>query len=149
MKAQAWIDRIALAAMLGIIATAGVVTTSSAAPGNTAAKLTLLDGVERRFFTSGPMGLTTWRVDVNASGQEVARAQVLDDAVFQQIRDGDSEAQVYALIGPPSRKETFHRTKRTAWDYHYRDTWGYEAEFAVLFDTAGHVVGKFSTRDSG
>ena len=149
MKAIAWIDRIALAAMLGVLATGGVVTTSLAAQEIAAPKLDLPNGVERRFFTSGPLGLTTYRVDVDASGKEVARVQVLDDSVFQQVREGQTDAEVYALIGPPSHKETYHRTKRTAWNYHYRDTWGYDADFAVLFDTGGRVVGKFSTRDSG
>jgi outer membrane protein assembly factor BamE (lipoprotein component of BamABCDE complex) len=149
MKAKGWIDRIALAAMLATAASGAVVTTTMAAQGRADARFAMPDGVERRFFTSGPMGTTTYRVDVDAAGREIARVQVLNDAVFGEVREGATDAEIYATLGPPARKETFHRTRRTAWDYHYRDTWGYEAEFAVLFDTEGRVVGKFSTRDSG
>jgi len=149
MKPNGWIDRIALAAMLGMVASTAVVGTTLAAQRDGAARFTMPDGVERRFFTSGPLGTTTYRVDVDGAGKELARAQVLSDAVFNGIREGATDAQVYALIGPPARKEIFHRSRRVAWDYHYRDTWGYESDFAVVFDTEGRVVGKFSTRDSG
>lgn len=149
MKTKEWIDRIALAAMLATTATIGVVTTSLAAEGETPVRFTMPDGAERRFFTSGPLGLTTYRVDVDAAGRELARVQVLNDAMFGRIREGATDAEILAELGPPARKEIFHRSKRVAWDYHYRDTWGYEAEFAVVFDTEGRVVSKFSTRDSG
>ena len=71
---------------------------------------------------------------------------VLRDEVFGQIRPGFKAGEVLAIIGAPHRKSRFEATKTTAWDYSYRDTWGYEAEFSVIFDDAGLVVGKFSGR---
>jgi hypothetical protein len=31
----------------------------------------------------------------------------------------------------------FNNTRTTAWDYHYRDTWGYDADFSVIIDDGG------------
>jgi outer membrane protein assembly factor BamE (lipoprotein component of BamABCDE complex) len=143
------VDRLALASMFVAITAIPFASTAQAyalerAP---SAKLSLRDGVERRFYTTGPFGTTTDRVDVSPSGEVLARAQVLDDAVFQSIGPGMTADDVFALIGPPSAKARFPGTATTAWDYHYRDNWGYDAEFSVTVDDAGRVVGKFSGRE--
>jgi hypothetical protein len=143
------IDRFALAAMLATMGSIAVFSSCIAAAEKPAATVTMPDGVERRFFTSGPLGTTTYRIDVARDGREAPRVQVLKDDIFQQIPNGATDAEVYALVGPPARKEIFSRTQTIAWDYHYRDGWGYESDFAVVFDAAGRVVGRFSTRDSG
>ena len=74
---------------------------------------------------------------------------MLTDSVFQAIEYGATEQQVFERIGPPYRKARFPATATTAWDYHYRDAWGYDSDFSVIFDDAGVVTGKFSVRDSG
>lgn len=142
------IDRIALAAMMSV-ATVVALGTRVAQAAEPAAKLALPGGVERRFFTSGPLGLTTERVDVRADGTVVARTQVLTDGSFQAIAYGATEREVFERIGPPYRKARFPATRTTAWDYHYRDSWGYDGDFSVIFDASGVVSGKFSARDSG
>lgn len=76
-------------------------------------------------------------------------AQVLTDDVFAGIQAGMPAAEVLVAIGPPDRKERFDSTRTTAWDYRYRDTWGYDAELSVIVDDRGVVVGKISTRNSG
>ncbi len=82
----------------------------------------------------------------SASTGWILTTQVLRDEVFRKIQPGLNASEVIAIIGLPYRKVRFEATKTTAWDYNYRDTWGYEAEFSVIFDDAGAVVGKFSTR---
>jgi outer membrane protein assembly factor BamE (lipoprotein component of BamABCDE complex) len=82
----------------------------------------------------------------SAEGTSQPATRVLRDQVFRQIQPGFNAGEVLAIIGAPHRKSRFEATKTTAWDYSYRDTWGYEAEFSVILDDAGVVVGKFSGR---
>jgi outer membrane protein assembly factor BamE (lipoprotein component of BamABCDE complex) len=142
------IDRLALMAMLST--TLSISLASCAAIANPApapdAKITLKDGIERRFYTSGPMGTTTYRVDVAADGTVLARKQVLEDGVLQTIRAGMTADEVFALIGPPSSKERFARTQATAWNYHVHQ-WGYDSDFAVIVDDAGIVTSKVNVRN--
>ena len=142
------IDRMAIAAML--LTAVSIPLASHAFAFGTdkpSATIQLRDGVERRFYTTGPMGTTTQRVDVAPGGQVVARAQVLNDDVFRSIHAGMPESEVFELLGPPFGKTRFDATRTVAWDYHYRDTWGYMADFSVSFNEAGAVVGKFSARE--
>ena len=71
----------------------------------------------------------------------------LGDDAFKAIQAGMTAADVVARIGPPDSKERFERTKTTAWDYRFRDAWGYDAEFAVIVDDAGVVSGKVTVRN--
>jgi len=142
------IDRIAVAAIF--VTSFAVPAASFACAGGTrgepATRLSMNDGGERRFYTTGPLGTTTCRVDVAAGGKVVADVQVLNDDVFQTISAGMPVRDVLAIIGPPSGKMRFERTKTTAWEYHYQDSWGYTADFSVIVDDAGIVVGKFRAR---
>ena len=113
--------------------------------GEPAAKLTLQDGTERRFYTTGPAGTRTYRVDVSSAGKVLGTAQVLNEDSFQKIRAGMLATDVFASIGPPHSKMRFKATKTTAWDYHFRDLWNYDADFSVIVDDAGVVVGKFTS----
>jgi len=145
------VDRIALVAIIAAIA--GIPLISNASPdaraksGKAAATLTINGGAERRFYTSGPMGTTTYRVDVSSSGDVLSEEQVLSDDVFQRIQHGMPASDVLAMIGPPYAKSRFEATKTTAWDYHYRDTWGYDADFSVIVNDAGITVGKVRVRN--
>ena len=93
------------------------------------------------------MGTTTYRVDLDSAGRVVARTQVLTDDVFIHVNAGMNAADVFQLIGPPSAKMRFGALHETAWDYHYRDGWGYLADFSVMVDDKGVVAGKFTARD--
>jgi len=74
----------------------------------------------------------------------------LRDGRFQSIVPGMGVDDMVALIGQPIRKERFARLGTTAWDYPYRDTWGYEAVFSVMVGDDGRVVSKVSVRkDAG
>lgn len=75
---------------------------------------------------------------------------VLQDDTFQSVVPGMGVDEVVALIGQPARKERFDRLHATAWDYPYRDSWGYEAVFSVMVGDDGRVVSKISVRkDAG
>ena len=144
------IDRVALSALLlsaaaAIPLAAGAFSLSR--PDGPSATIKLSSGVERQFFTTGPLGTTTDRVDIDASGRVIARTQVLTDDVFRYIRPGMPARDVLELIGPPSGKTRFPQTHTTAWEYHYRDGWGYTSEFSVMVDDRGVVASKFSGRE--
>ncbi|MBI3716856.1 MAG: hypothetical protein HY255_12760 [Betaproteobacteria bacterium] len=109
-------------------------------------KLPLAGGGERWFYTTAPAGTQTWRIDVDASGAVTAREQVLTDGMFQDIHSGLSADEIRQRIGPPFRKVRFERTQTTAWDYFYRDTYGYYAFFSVIFTDDGIVSSKFIQR---
>jgi hypothetical protein len=72
--------------------------------------------------------------------------QRLSDEQFDQVQLTWSGAQVHALLGEPWRKVAFDRSATVAWDYRYIDTWGYRAEYSIIFDASGVVVGRVQTR---
>jgi hypothetical protein len=69
-----------------------------------------------------------------------------DDRAFARIQDGMSENDVLGVAGTPWNKVRFENTHTTAWDYEYRDAWGYDATFSVIFNDAGLVVDRISVR---
>ena len=141
------VDRIALSSMLLTALAIPIAANALSLPASPGAQVRLANGNERQFFTSGPLGTTTYRVDLDPSGRVVARAQVLTDSVFGQVRPGMKAAEVLELIGPPGAKTRFGSLHETAWDYHYRDGWGYISDFSVMVDDSGVVAGKFATRE--
>lgn len=72
------------------------------------------------------------------------------EGAFREIREGMTVSDVMAALGDPVRKMRFPLSKTTAWDYEFRDAWGYDATFSVIVNDAGVVVGKFAARhDAG
>lgn len=112
------------------------------------------DGTRQLVFTSGPLGTQTFMVYV-ANGTVRRAEQVLTDDSFQRIQPGvTTREEVRRMIGPPWRIVRFDNLNQDAWDYRFRDTWGYLADFAVMIDDRGVVAGKViarieSGRDSG
>lgn len=68
------------------------------------------------------------------------------EVAFREIREGMTVADVVAALGNPVRKMRFPLSRTTAWDYDFRDAWGYDSTFSVIVDDAGVVVGKFAAR---
>lgn len=144
-----------LAAMPLVVLLAGCAANirSDATPGEVTAALgspreifTLKDGSSSWEYPTSPLGLTTTLVRFDTRGKLLYVSQVLTDENFHRIQSGMNEEAVRATIGPPWRKMSFERQQQVAWDYLYRDTWGYRVEFSVLFNPSGEVVGKTSRR---
>ena len=85
----------------------------------------------------------------SAAGARSVQSRLLDDRTVSAIRAGMSAAEVLERLGPPYTKMRFEATKTTAWDYHYRDAWGYDADFSVIMDDSDVVAGKVSVRIAG
>jgi outer membrane protein assembly factor BamE (lipoprotein component of BamABCDE complex) len=82
------------------------------------------------------------------AGTEVtaARSQVATDDTVQAIKPGMTAQEVLVKIGPPQGKMRFERSHTTAWDYAYRDTFGYFGEFSVILDDKDVVVSRIALR---
>jgi ABC-type glycerol-3-phosphate transport system substrate-binding protein len=94
-------------------------------------------------YPTGPLGLQTHIARFDSKGILLSFKQVLDDVTFAKIEIGKTtNNEVNVLIGPPRRTIYFARQQQTAWDYLYRDVWGYRVEQSIVFDTAGVVVSK-------
>ena len=55
---------------------------------------------ERWAYSSAPEGKLTWLYDFDASGRVVARTQGLTMASIAQVKNGQTQAAVEAMIGP-------------------------------------------------
>jgi len=81
------------------------------------------------------------RIDVYASAGHARNAEA-----FSRIQPGMKAEQVIALVGSPDREMRFDAARATAWDYDFRDTWGYDAEFSVTLGDDGTVRSTFTGR---
>ncbi|APV51791.1 hypothetical protein BWI17_20175 [Betaproteobacteria bacterium GR16-43] len=122
--------------------------------GTPAAEYDNPDGTRQLVYPRGPLGTETYMVFLK--GGTVQRVdQVLTDGNFSLIQSGVTTGdQVRRMIGPPYRVVRFENLKQYAWDYRFRDTWGYLAIFSVMVDDRGVVANKViarieSSRDGG
>ena len=117
-----------------------------AAYGPPAQELDLPDGVRQLVYPTGPLGTRTFMVYVK-TGTIQRVDQVLTDDTFFRIQTGTTTRdEVRRMIGPPSRIVRFENLKQDAWDYRFRDAWGYLADFSVMIDDRGIVAGKVTAR---
>jgi outer membrane protein assembly factor BamE (lipoprotein component of BamABCDE complex) len=70
----------------------------------------------------------------------------LNDDIINRVTVGQNAEEITVLLGPPHRRVRFDNLKSTAWDYLYRDTWGYWVDFSVMMGDNGLVVNKVSRR---
>ena len=70
----------------------------------------------------------------------------LNDDIITRVAIGQTTQEITALLGTPNRRLRFDNLKSTAWDYRYRDTWGYWVDFSVMMGDDGRVVNKVSVR---
>jgi hypothetical protein len=114
--------------------------------GQPAAQFSNGDGSRELAYPRGPLGTQTYMAHVSRDGIVQSVKPVLSDDVFNAIQPGMTQEEVLRLIGPPRETMSFARSGTVAWDYKYRDTWGYDAIFSVTFDASGRVVSKISQR---
>jgi outer membrane protein assembly factor BamE (lipoprotein component of BamABCDE complex) len=85
-----------------------------------------------------------------ASLEAVAASGVVKVEAFRRIHEGMTAAEVRSLLGPPADTMRFPLSRTTAWEYPFRDTWGYDSDFSVIIDDSDVVVGTFAgRRDAG
>ncbi len=68
-----------------------------------------------------------WRNDLN------------DDIVARVVRNATPE-QVEAILGKPHQRMRFDNLEAIAWDYRYKDTWGYWVDLSVMFNDNNRVI---------
>lgn len=114
--------------------------------GSPAMQFDLPDGTRQLVFPTGPLGTQTFMVYVK--GGNVQRSeQVLTDDTFYRIQSGvTTREELRRMIGPPYRMVRFDNLGQVAWDYRFRDTWGYLADFSAMVDERGVVANKVITR---
>ncbi len=90
--------------------------------GRATGRYTLPDGTVRVEFARGPMGRHTWMMDLDAQGRVLRSEQVLTEAIFRSIQDGDSPAAVLQRIGRPSQVRQGGWAGGEVWNWRYDDT---------------------------
>lgn len=99
------------------------------------------DGGETWEYPRGPAGLQTYMVHLDKGGVLRGIEQVLSEESFARLEAGKHTPQdVLRLIGSPWRTVYFERRKEEAWDYRFRDAWGYPSGLHVIFNEAGIVT---------
>ena len=116
------------------------------AMGKPAVELRDPDGTRHLVYPTGPYGMQTFMAHVGGDGRVRSVEQVLDDSRFNTITPGMTTDQLLRLIGPPAQRVYFGNLRQTAWDYRYRDTWGYVAVLSVMVDDGGRVASRITQR---
>lgn len=116
------------------------------AMGAPATELRDADGSRHLAYPSGPFGLHTYMARIAPDGRLRALEQVLDDGRFDAIRPGMTSDELLRHIGPPGERTRFDNLRQTAWDYRFRDTWGYIAILSVMVDDSGRVASRITQR---
>ena len=114
--------------------------------GNPSIELPNPDGSRQLVYPTGPYGTSTFMAYVGPDGRLSRVDQVLDDVRFQQIRPGMTREELLRHIGTPYQTGRFANLGQTAWDYRFRDSWGYDAILSVMLDDNGIVVGRSTQR---
>ena len=104
------------------------------------------DGSRELVYPRGPMGNETYIAHVARGGTLQSIDQVLNDGTFDVLPMGITEEEVLRRLGPPRETMAFALSHTHAWDWKYRDYWGYEAIFSVTFDAQGRALSKFKQR---
>lgn len=133
----------ALACTLAVVAGCAALEVTNRPP---ALQIPLGNGVTRSFYVQGFYDMQTLALDTDAGGKVLRREFVLTEEHLRSIVAGIDSAELLKLIGPPWRRIEFERQGVTAWDYRYRDTWGYIVEFSALIDARQKVSGTVSSR---
>jgi outer membrane protein assembly factor BamE (lipoprotein component of BamABCDE complex) len=99
------------------------------------------EGTRQLAYPQGPEGTQTFMVFLSPDGRLLRVEQVLSEEHFRRITLGATSAgQLERLLGPPWRTVDFPNKRAVAWDYVFRDTWGYMVDFSVMVGRDGVVT---------
>ena len=76
-------------------------------------------GGSRLEYPTGPYGLQTWFVDLDAAGKVVRSEQVLIERNFHQVLPDMDQAEVRQRLGRPSEVFTLGRSRGEVWNYRF------------------------------
>jgi len=110
---------------------------------------TLGESGENWVYPRGPAGLHTYNAHIGKDGVLRSVENVLEDSGFAKVVRGKSSREdVLCLFGPPIEEIYYQARSELVWDYRFRDNWGYDARYHVLFNDAGVVTGTLQIRES-
>jgi outer membrane protein assembly factor BamE (lipoprotein component of BamABCDE complex) len=115
--------------------------------GEPAARMQEPTGGEIWAYPHGPLGQETFMARFAPSGPLSRVESVLDEDHFRLVQRGMEREEVRRIVGPPGHIEDFPRTSDLVWDYRYRDTWGYDCQFSVTFDSDRRVKSTLMWRE--
>jgi hypothetical protein len=92
------------------------------AMGPATGRYTLADGTMRVEFARGPMGRHTWMMDLDRDARVARSEQVLTEAMFRAVRDGESPQAVLQRLGRPSETRRGGLAGGEVWNWRYDDT---------------------------
>jgi outer membrane protein assembly factor BamE (lipoprotein component of BamABCDE complex) len=143
------IRRTAAAAVVCLLAACQAYAPDGLKPGTTRAQVEagmgaptasypLADGGQQVEYARGPFGKHTYMLAFDAAGRLTGSEQVLTEANFARIAQGQSRDDVLRAIGHPSEVRRLGYQKRMLWSYRYDAL--FCIWYQVSFDTAWQVV---------
>jgi hypothetical protein len=106
--------------------------------GQPTGRYALPEGGQRLEYATGPFGVHTWMIDVDAQRRVTATQQVLQQRYFDQVRDGMSRDALLRLLGRPADVSR---------EWQQRETWSWRFDtydclwFRVTLSAQQQVLG--------
>ncbi len=103
----------------------------------------LPDGGERLVWSGQPFSQASWATNAAPDGSTTGVEQVLTDASFARLRQGQWSAdQVRCTFGPPAQIANvgLPRSSQRVWSYAYLQDTVWNSLMHVYFDNAGYVT---------
>jgi hypothetical protein len=101
------------------------------------------DGNRRVIWSQQPLGLYAWGTNVDAQGNVGEIVQLLDDRVFNQVSEGQWDAErVTCAFGPPAQIEQvgMPSVRKTVWGYRYMQYGTWHMIMNIFFDPETMLV---------
>src|SRR6267154_5667503 len=94
------------------------------------------DGSLQLSYPRGPAGYHSFMVYLDAAGRLRRIDNVMDEASFNRISKGMTEAEVVRVLGPPVPAWTkyFEARRELVWEWRYCNDWSQAARFDVFLD---------------
>ena len=77
------------------------------------------DGSTRLDYARGPMGLHTWRIEVDPAGRVRGWSQLLTEPDFESVLPGAAREAVHERLGPVTHRNVGWRGVGEVWSYRY------------------------------